>query len=68
MMGFRFPAYWVRGFFLGFSGYKGQSALCFLEGRSSRFLQFFAVCSIMSRQEIFLVRVCSILYIYFGIK
>jgi hypothetical protein len=26
-----------EGFFLGLSGYKGQSALCFLEGRSSRF-------------------------------
>ncbi len=27
----------MRGFFLGFPGYKGQSALCFPKGRSSRF-------------------------------
>jgi hypothetical protein len=54
MMGFRFPAFWVKGFFLGFPGYKDQSALSFLKGRSSRFLHFYAVCSIMSRQEIFL--------------
>jgi hypothetical protein len=39
---------------LGFPGYKDQSALSFLKGRSSRFLHFYAVCSIMSRQEIFL--------------
>ena len=43
-----------EGFFLGFPGYKDQSALSFLKGRSSRFLHFYAVCSIMSRQEIFL--------------
>ncbi len=43
-----------EGFFLGFLGYKDQSALSFLKGRSSRFLHFYAVCSIMSRQEIFL--------------
>ncbi len=40
---------------MGFPGYWDQSVLSFLKGRSSRFLQFFAVCSIMSRQEIFLV-------------
>ncbi len=40
---------------MGFLGYKDQSALSFLKGRSSRFLPFFAVCSTMSRQEIFLV-------------
>ncbi len=28
------------GFFLGFPGYRDQSALSFLKGRSSRFLQF----------------------------
>jgi hypothetical protein len=39
---------------MGFPGYKDQSALSFLKGRSSRFLHFYAVCSIMSRQEIFL--------------
>jgi hypothetical protein len=39
---------------LSFLGYKGQSALSFLKGRSSTFLHFYAVCSIMSRQEIFL--------------
>ncbi len=39
---------------MGFPGYGDQSVLSFLKGRSSRFLQFFAV-SIMSRQEIFLV-------------
>jgi hypothetical protein len=43
-----------EGFFSGFPGYKDQSALSFLKGRSSRFLHFYAVCSIMSRQEIFL--------------
>ncbi len=43
-----------EGFFSGFPGYKDQSALSFLKGRSSRFLHFFAVCSIMSRQETFL--------------
>ena len=43
-----------EGFFQGFPGYKDQSALSFLKGRSSRFLHFYAVCSIMSRQEIFL--------------
>ena len=30
----------MRGFFLGFPGYRDQSALSFLKGRSSRFLQF----------------------------
>jgi hypothetical protein len=39
---------------MGFPGYKDQSALSFLKGRSARFLHFYAVCSIMSRQEIFL--------------
>ncbi len=39
---------------MAFPGYKDQSALSFLKGRSSRFLHFYAVCSIMSRQEIFL--------------
>ncbi len=43
-----------EGFFSGFPGYKDQSALSFLKGRSSRFLHFYAVRSIMSRQEIFL--------------
>ena len=43
-----------EGFFSGFPSYKDQSALSFLKGRSSRFLHFYAVCSIMSRQEIFL--------------
>ncbi len=40
-----------EGFFSAFPGYKDQSALSFLKGRSSRFLHFYAVCSIMSRQE-----------------
>ena len=39
---------------MGFPGYKDQSALSFLKGRSARFLHFYAVCSIMSRQGIFL--------------
>ena len=39
---------------MSFLGYKGQSALSFFKGRSSTFLHFYAVCSIMSRQEIFL--------------
>jgi hypothetical protein len=43
-----------EGLLFGFPGYKDQSALSFLKGRSSRFLRFYAVCSIMSRQEIFL--------------
>ena len=42
IMGFRFPVFWVRGFFFGFLGEVGQSALCFLVGRSSKFLQLFA--------------------------
>jgi len=42
IMGFRFPVFWVRGFFFGFLGEVGQSALCFLAGRSSKFLQLFA--------------------------
>ena len=41
-MGFRFPVFWVRGFFFGFLGEVGQSALCFLVGRSSKFLQLSA--------------------------
>ena len=48
---------WSAGpvqFFSGFPGYKAQSTLSFLKGRSSRFLRYYAVCSIMSRQEIFL--------------
>jgi hypothetical protein len=40
---------------LGFLGYKDQSALSFLKGRSSRILQFFTVCSTMSRQEFFVM-------------
>ena len=32
----------MRGFFFGFLGEVGQSALCFLVGRSSKFLQLFA--------------------------
>ena len=51
-----------EGFFLGFPGYKDQSALSFLKGRSSRFFHFFAVCSTMSRQEIFLVVVFVLYY------
>ena len=42
IMGFRFPVFWVRGFFFGFLGEVGQSALCCLVGRSSEFLQLFA--------------------------
>jgi len=42
IMGFRFPVFWVRGFFFGFLGEVGQSALCFLVGRSSKFLQLSA--------------------------
>ncbi len=40
---------------MGFPGYNVQSAFCFLKGRSSRFLQLFAVCSetAMSRQDNF---------------
>ena len=42
IMGFRFPVFWVRGSFFGFLGEVGQSALCFLVGRSSKFLQLSA--------------------------
>ena len=42
IMGFRFPVFWVRGFFFGFLGEVGQSALCFLVGRLSKFLQLSA--------------------------
>ncbi len=42
IMGFRFPVFWVRGFFFGSLGEVGQSALCFLAGRSSKFLQLSA--------------------------
>ena len=42
IMGFRFPVIWVRGFFFGFLGEVGQSALCFLVGRLSKFLQLSA--------------------------
>ena len=40
---------------MGFPGYKDQSALCFLTGRSSRFSSIIAVCSetAMSRQDNF---------------
>jgi len=33
----------VKGFFLGFLCWMDQSALFFLAGRSSKFLQFYAV-------------------------
>jgi hypothetical protein len=50
-----------EGFFSGFPGCKDQSALSFPKGRSSRLFHFYAVCSIMSRQEILvscLAQVC----------
>jgi hypothetical protein len=58
---------------LGFPGYNVQSAFCFLKGRSSRFLQFFAVCSetAMSRQDnysfkefVYILAVCVLLCWY----
>jgi hypothetical protein len=78
MIGFRFLAFCIalhcsEGFFLGFPGYNAQSAFCFLKGRSSRFLQFFAVCSetAMSRQDnfsfkvfVYIVAVCVLLCWY----
>ena len=42
IMGFRFLVFWARGFFFGFLGEVGQSALCFLVGRLSKFLQLSA--------------------------
>ena len=52
---------------MGFPGYKDQSALSFLNGRSSGFLQFFTVRSTMSRQEISCNGFCFILKRYFSV-
>jgi len=66
IMGFRFPVFWVGGFFFGFLGEVGQSALCFLLGRSSEFLQLFA--GIQScRGNLFNLIVISIGYLPFDV-
>ncbi len=52
----------MRGFFLGFPGCKVQSALCFLKGRSSSFLQsslFILIQPCLGKITFLLVRVCS---------
>jgi hypothetical protein len=54
----------VRGFFFGFLGEVGQSALCFLVGRSSKFLQLFA--GIQScRGNLFILIVIITGYLFF---